>query len=187
MTTATLTRPEPAAGAPSRPAFDEARLEALMGRLVTDAAAAATAPLVLLGDRLGLYKALAARGPSTSTELAEATGTLERYVREWLAAQAAAAYVDYDSVAGRFSLSPEQALAFAADDSPAYFVGAFEIISANFQDSETIQAAFRAAAASAGMNTTTTCSAAWPASSAPATSPIWWPTGCRRWTGWLTS
>lgn len=130
----------------STPAFDEARLQELMGRLVGDASAIATAPLVLLGDRLGLYKALAASDPMTSADLAEATGTHERYVREWLAAQAAAGYVTFDEASERYRLTPEQAMAFANEDSPAFFVGSFELLCANVIDRPKIEQAFRTGA-----------------------------------------
>lgn len=91
------------------------------------------AVLVLIGDKLGLYRALA-EGPATSAEIAERAGTAERYTREWLAAQAAAGYVDYDAASGRYSMSPEQALAFAEEGSPAFVPGAFQIISSMFRD-----------------------------------------------------
>lgn len=128
--------------APS-PTFDKSRLDELMGRLVSDCAAASTAPLVVIGDHLGLYKALAAHGPMTSFELAESTGTHERYVREWLSAQAAAGYVVYHAEAERFSMTPEQAMAFADDDSPAFLVGAFETQAAIWAGREKIESAFR--------------------------------------------
>lgn len=125
----------------------QARLEAFMGKLVGDAGAAATAPLVVLGDRLGFYKALAAAEDGlTSTELAAGTGTHERYVREWLAAQAAAGYVGYAPERERFSLSPEQALAFAHEDSPVFFIGSFEILCSNVIDRPQIEQAFRTGA-----------------------------------------
>ena len=127
---------------PTRP-VDEAKLQELMGRLVADAGAAATAPLVILGDRLGFYKAMAGRSPMTSDELAAATGTLERYVREWLAAQAAAGYVGYDASTERYHLTPEQAMAFADEDSPAFFVGAFETLASTYIDRTKIEQAFR--------------------------------------------
>lgn len=125
------------------PAFDEARLQEFMGKLVGDAGAAATAPLVILGDRLGLYKALADGGPMTSSELAAATGTFERYVREWLAAQAAAGYVVHHPDGGRYSMTPEQTLALAETDSPAFFVGAFETLASTMLDRPKIEQAFR--------------------------------------------
>lgn len=127
----------------TKPAIDEARLQELMGKLVTDAGAAATAPLVLLGDRLGLYKALAESDPMTSDELAAATGTHERYVREWLAAQAAAGYVTYDPEGDRYGLTPEQGLALADEDSPVFFVGAFETLLSTVLDRAKIEQAFR--------------------------------------------
>ncbi len=129
-----------------RTAPDQAKLGLLMNRLVLDAGATATAPLVLLGDRLGLYKAMAGKEPMTSAELAAATDTEERYVREWLAAQAAAGYVDFDADSGRYLLTPEQAMAFADEDGPAFFVGAFETISSVFLDRGKIEQAFRSGA-----------------------------------------
>lgn len=125
------------------PAFDEARLQELMGKLVGDAAAAATAPLVLIGDRLGLYRTLAISEPMSSAELAAATDTHERYVREWLSAQAAAGYLSYDPDSERFSMTPEQALALADADSPAFFIGAFETLLSTVLDRPKIEAAFR--------------------------------------------
>ncbi|MGY4373656.1 fructose-specific phosphotransferase system IIC component [Bradyrhizobium sp. i1.3.6] len=87
---------------------DSDRLNAFMGKMITEVGAAMNASLVLLGDKLGLYRALAAKGPMSSAELASATGTNERYVREWLASQAASGYVEYDSASGKFSMLPEQ-------------------------------------------------------------------------------
>src|SRR3954466_3474363 len=87
--------------------IDQARLEAFMGRFVQDMGAAATAPLVVLGDKLGLYKAMADGEPLTPAELAARTGCRERYLREWLCQQAASGYVEYE--AGAFRLPPEQA------------------------------------------------------------------------------
>ena len=86
-----------AAPQPPRPALDEQKLNAFVGKMLDDVGATMNAALVLLGDKLGLYKALAARGPAGSHELALRTGTTERYVREWLAAQAASGYVAYDA------------------------------------------------------------------------------------------
>src|SRR6185503_2812336 len=88
------------------------RLNAFMGKMITEVGAAMNASLVLLGDKLGLYRALA-KGPMNSAELAKATGTAERYVREWLASQAASGYVEYDAGSGKFSMLPEQAMALA--------------------------------------------------------------------------
>ena len=108
------------------PALDEQKLHELLGRAVVDFGAASIAPLVLIGDRLGLYRTLTSSGPLTSTELAARTSTAERYVREWLNAQAASGYVTYDAPTGRYSLTPEQALVFATEDSPAFIVGGFQ-------------------------------------------------------------
>jgi 2-polyprenyl-3-methyl-5-hydroxy-6-metoxy-1,4-benzoquinol methylase len=124
QTTAKQAAPQ---SAPAPAAVDEHKLQELLGRAIVDFGGASIAALVLIGDRLGLYRALAADGPATSSELAGRTGTHERYVREWLNAQAASAYVTYDARSGRYSLTPEQQLAFAEEDGPAFVVGAFEI------------------------------------------------------------
>jgi SAM-dependent methyltransferase len=107
-------------------AIDMERLNAFIGRFVGDLGAAVHAGMVVIGERLGLYKALAAH-PMTSTELAANTRTDERYVREWLASQAAGGYVTYDEKTNKFSLSEEQAFTLANDDSPAYLPGAFQL------------------------------------------------------------
>ena len=119
------------------------RLNAFMGKMVSDMGAAMNASLVLLGDKLGLYKALADKGPMNSTELAKATGTAERYVREWLATQAASGYIDYDAASGKFSMQPEQIMALADEDSPV-FLGAFgNVVAATFLDEPKISDAFK--------------------------------------------
>ena len=106
--------------------LDEATLHQLLGKAVVDIGAVMQAPLMLLGDRLGLYRALA-ESSRTIAELAHRTGTDERYVREWVRGQAAAGYVTYDPRAERYSLSPEQALLFADETSPAFLLGGFEV------------------------------------------------------------
>jgi SAM-dependent methyltransferase len=121
---------------------NEDKLNQFLGTMITDMGAAMTAALVLVGDRLGLYKALAAE-PMTPGELAKRTGTAERYVREWLSAQAAAGYVRYDPETKRFSLDPEQALVFADEDSPAFLGGFGDIVQAVFRDEPKITAAFK--------------------------------------------
>jgi len=108
------------------PEVNEQKLHDLLNRAIVDFGGASIAPLVVIGDRLGLYRALAHEGPATSRELAERTDTSERYVREWLNAQAASGYVQYLPASGRYGLTPEQTLVFANDDSPAFFVGAFQ-------------------------------------------------------------
>jgi len=108
-------------------AIDEARLNAFLGRAVGDLGAAVSAVLMSLGDELGLYRALA-EGPLTSTELAARTGTTERYIREWLANQAAGGYVEYDSAAGKYFLNDEQALCLANPNGPVDLPGAYSIV-----------------------------------------------------------
>lgn len=122
---------------------DEQALHELLGRVVVDFGGASMAPLVLIGDRLGLYRALGDRGPVTSAQLAAATGTHERYVREWLNAHAASGYVTYDPETGRYSLSPEQELAFAKEDGPAFIVGAFQTSLAAARSVDRLTEAFR--------------------------------------------
>jgi SAM-dependent methyltransferase len=107
-------------------AIDEERLNQLLNRAIVDFGAVSHATLAAVGDKLGLYRALAASGPLTPRELAQSTGTAERYIREWLNAQAAGGYVEYDPRAQRYFLSPEQALLLAVEDSPAFFGGAFQ-------------------------------------------------------------
>ena len=122
---------------------DQAKLEAFQGKMLGDMGAAVSAALVILGDKLGLYKALAQMGSTTSLKLASATGTTERYVREWLAAQAAAGYVDYDAVKQEFSMSPEQAMVFADEGGPAFMAGGFELLASMFRDEPKVSAAFK--------------------------------------------
>jgi SAM-dependent methyltransferase len=123
--------------------IDEAKLEEFMGQFVGDLGAALTAPLVLIGDKLGLYKAMADSEPVTPSELAERTGCRERYIREWLCQQAASGYVEYDSLEGTFRLPPEQAMALADEDSPAFIPGAFQLAAAVIKDEPQIAERFR--------------------------------------------
>jgi SAM-dependent methyltransferase len=112
--------------APAVPALDMDKLNAFIGRFVTDLGAAVHAGMVVIGEKLGLYKALEG-APMSSAQLAAKTKTDERYVREWLASQAAGGYVTYDEKSGKFSLTAEQAFTLATEDSPAYLPGAFEL------------------------------------------------------------
>jgi SAM-dependent methyltransferase len=121
--------------------IDEAKLDEFMGRFVGDLGAALSAALVVIGDRLGLYRAMADGAPVTPEELAERTGTDARYVREWLSNQAAGGDVSYAD--GRFSLSPEQSLALAQEGSPAFVPGAFQLATSLVKDEETISRAFQ--------------------------------------------
>jgi SAM-dependent methyltransferase len=108
------------------PAINMDQLNAFLGKFVGDLGASVHAGMVVIGEKLGLYKALA-DGPLSSSELAKKTGTDERYLREWLASQAAGGYITYDETTHRFSLTPEQAFTLATEDSPAYLPGAFEL------------------------------------------------------------
>ncbi|MCC6862048.1 MAG: methyltransferase domain-containing protein [Bryobacterales bacterium] len=119
--------------------FDEAKLHAFLEKAVADMGAAIHATLVIVGDKLGLYKAMAGAGWLTSGELAARTGTAERYVREWLNANAASGYVTYDPETGRFQLPSEQAFALTVQDLP----GAFHVIASCFKDEPKITQAFR--------------------------------------------
>lgn len=109
------------------PAIDMNKLNSFIGQFVTDLGAAVHTGMVVIGEKLGLYKALAEGGPMSSAQLAAKTKTDERYLREWLASQAAGGYVSYHDNTGQFSLDKEQAFALAAEDSPAYLPGAFEL------------------------------------------------------------
>lgn len=122
--------------------IDTKKLDEFMGKAVGDMGAALDAALILLGDKLGLFKAMAA-GPVTSTELAQRTETHERYVREWLSALAAGGYCQYDAKSKRFSLSPEQAFALAVEGSPAFIPGAFQVVTAMIKDGEKVAEVFR--------------------------------------------
>ena len=108
------------------PAIDMNKLNAFIGQFVTDLGAAVHAGMVVIGEKLGLYKALAS-GPLSSAQLAAKTKTDERYLREWLASQAAGGYITYNETTGKFSLSEEQTFTLAMEDSPAYLPGAFEL------------------------------------------------------------
>lgn len=124
------------------PSIDESVLMDLLGRIVVDAGATLSAALVVTGDKLGLYRALAGEA-LTPAELAERTGTAERYVREWLSAQAAGGYITYDAESERFSLSPEQQLAFATPGSPVDLPGLFQLVTSVVHDEPKITDAFR--------------------------------------------
>jgi SAM-dependent methyltransferase len=119
------------------------KLDALVGRLVGDVGAAMSGALVVLGDQVGIFKAMADGTPMSVQDLATKTGIKERYLREWLSAQAAADYVAYDEKTDRFSLTPEQAMVFAEENSPAFFVGAFEVVQSMWMDEPKIADAFR--------------------------------------------
>jgi len=115
------------------------KLNELVGKLVNDLGVCLSGASILLGDRLGLYKAMAGSGPMTSADLAAKTKTSERYVREWLNANAASGYITYDAASKTYELPAEQAVALTAIDLP----GAFHIVSACFKDEPKITQAFR--------------------------------------------
>jgi SAM-dependent methyltransferase len=119
-------------------AIDTDKLMGFVFRAVDEVGATLNTALVVMGDRLGLYRALAGAGPLTSDELAKRTGTAERYVREWLNAQAAGSYVDYDPDSCRYSLSAEHAMALTDESSPAYLPGFFQIALGSVLDSPRI-------------------------------------------------
>ena len=122
--------------------LDMQKLEPLLGKVVNEMGAASNGALVILGDKLGLFRALA-QGAMTSAELAAATGTHERYVREWASAQAASGFVGYDADSARFFMSPEQAAVFADEDSPVFVAGGFSFLSAVYNDEPKLAEAFR--------------------------------------------
>jgi len=123
--------------------LDQAKLHEFVMRAVGEMGAAMNAALIVIGDKLGLYKAMSGAGPMTSAELAKKSGTAERYVREWLAAQAAGGFVTYDAVSGKYTLPPEQALALADETSPVFLPGFFEVVAACVKDEPKITEAFR--------------------------------------------
>jgi SAM-dependent methyltransferase len=126
--------------------LDAEKLMSFVFHAVDEVGATLNAALVVMGDRLGLYRALAGAGPLSSTEVAERTGTSERYVREWLNAQAAGGYVSYDPDSGRYTLPPEQAVALTDASSPAYLPGFFELALGSVIDSPRITEAARSGA-----------------------------------------
>ena len=123
--------------------IDEAKLEAFVGQAVLDMGAAISGLLLHIGDRLGLYKAMAGAGPVSPAALAARTRTAERYVREWLSNQAAGGYVVHDPADGTFELPAEQAMVLAREDSPFFLAGAFEGIASCYADHDVLVNAFR--------------------------------------------
>src|SRR5262245_47444806 len=123
--------------------MEQAKVEAFVHQALGDVSGALTASLVVIGDKLGLYKEMSAAGPLTPAELAARTGTQERSIREWLAAQAAAQYVTYDSATGRYTLPPEHAHVLTAENSPACVIGAFHAMDAATRAEPKVTEAFR--------------------------------------------
>jgi SAM-dependent methyltransferase len=123
--------------------IDEARVESFLLRVLDEIGAAISLPLAVIGGRLGLYAAMADGRPVTPEALAERTGTHERYVREWLAQQAAGAYVEYDAATGTYTLPPEHAVVLADEDSPYYQGGMFQATSAAVRAQDHVLDLFR--------------------------------------------
>jgi SAM-dependent methyltransferase len=124
-------------------AIDGEKLEQFVFRAVDEVGATLNAALVVMGDKLGLYKALAGAGPLTPVELARRTGAAERYVREWLNAQAAGGYVEYDGATGTYTLPPEQTIALTDETSPAFLPGFFQVALGSVIDSPRVTEAAR--------------------------------------------
>ena len=122
---------------------DVDKLMALVFRSVDEVGATLNAALVVMGDKLGYYRAMAASGPTTPRRLADATGTAEPYAREWLNAQAAGAFVEYNPATAEYTLPPEQVVALTDESSPAYLPGLFQIALGTVQDSSAIIEAAR--------------------------------------------
>lgn len=123
--------------------FDTAKVEEFFEKVAADQAVGVAAVLAYIGDRLGLWAALAPAGPVTPDQLAELTGLHARYLAEWLAAQAAVGYVVYDPETGRFSLPPEHAMVLADDSSPTASAGGFEFQAGCWADADRVAEAFR--------------------------------------------
>src|SRR5688572_26585371 len=122
---------------------NQERLGEFVGRFAVDLGAVLHAATVLIGDRAGLYRAMADCRWLTPEELAEGTGTHPRYVREWLAAQAASGYADYDPSSGRFRLTPEQAFALTSEENPLFAPGGLQVAASTLADVSLIVEAFR--------------------------------------------
>lgn len=122
--------------------INEDKLNQFLGKVVTDFGASLSSSLAYIGQKLGLYKALATNSPLTPAELAAKTNTTERYVREWLVNQAAGGYVEYDPESGRYTLTPEQAVALTDEQSPFFVGGGFLVIKAMSQAVERIEGHF---------------------------------------------
>ncbi len=119
------------------------KLQEFMGKLVVDYGAAVTGTMVVLGDKLGLYKKLSIDGPLDSKELAQKTGTHERYIREWLANQAASGYITYDGDSEKFFMTPEQSWGLANEDSPVFLAGGFHSLISLYADEANITEAYK--------------------------------------------
>lgn len=122
---------------------DDAGFQEFVGKMIGDLGAAMSVPLIRMGEKFGLYTTIGKFGPMTVAQLAAATGLAERYLREWLSAQAVSGYVDYDPATKRFSLNDHQAMFLANPDSPFYIVGAFDTCASNLSNQDAIEERFR--------------------------------------------
>jgi SAM-dependent methyltransferase len=129
--------------APPSAKVDENKLNQFINQMLADLGGASSVALVRMGDALGLYQILHAKGPMTCDQLAKTASVHERYLREWLSHQAASNYLAYDPTTGVFSLPPEQAMVFAIEDSPVYMMGGFDLMAAMLDNQPKVQAAFK--------------------------------------------
>ncbi|WP_458746532.1 class I SAM-dependent methyltransferase [Candidatus Nitrosocosmicus sp. T] len=116
--------------------IDPKKLEEFVMKAVADMGSSLSAMMVILGERLGLYKALQQNGPLTPEELSNKTNTSERYIREWLASQAASGYITYDPLEKKFSITPENAMVLADENSPTYILGGYQVLRSIFKDED---------------------------------------------------
>ena len=126
----------PTANRPANRPIDMDKLNALLGQAVGDMGAALHAALIVIGDKLNLYRTMGAGEKFTPAELARRTGTAERYVREWLNANAASKYVEYDAATGTYYMTPEQSFALAQDDSAVHLPGFYHMVASCMKDEE---------------------------------------------------
>ncbi len=123
--------------------IDEGKLNGFIGQMLGDLGGASSIAMVRMGDALGLYKQLHAKGPMTSVELANSAKVDPRYLREWLSNQASSNYLSYDPASAKFALPPEQAMVFAIEESPVYLMGAFDLMAALLDNQSKVQTAFK--------------------------------------------
>ncbi len=123
--------------------MDQKKLDQFVGKFLSDFGGAVHGPNILIGEQLGFYKTIVSKGPLTAPELARKTSTNERMVREWLAAQAASGYVEFDSTTEKYSMTPEQAFALADENSPVYIPGAFYVVGSLYHDWRKVAEAYK--------------------------------------------
>ncbi len=123
--------------------IDEEKLHQFIGQMLGDLGGAASISMVRIGDALGLYRALHAKGSMTCAELAQEVGVNQRYLREWLSQQAASNYLSYEPASCKFTLPPEQAMVFADEDSPVYMMGGFDLMASLLDAQPKVQEAFK--------------------------------------------